>query len=206
METVLVLTTGGTIGSEAVDDIKRPPHFTDMPPEGTDLVCEALTTFFKTFSTRCLSLEPRDSKHIDLAYLEQMEETISAAPENKILITHGTDTLLKTVDFFFHRMASNANLKEKYLILTGSMVPLANGLLSDGYSNIEFALNCLAAPTSLQTHIGIVLCGYNTPNSTTGEWKPRFYPFVPGKYEKWYHPTDNRLNGLKYHPAWQSAD
>lgn len=54
---------------------------------------------------------------------------------DKILITHGTDTMVKTAEFLAH-----ANLSDKTIILTGAMVPYAFGTSSDGFFNLGSAL------------------------------------------------------------------
>ena len=54
--------------------------------------------------------------------------------EDKILITHGTDTMVDTA-----RILANANLN-KTIVLTGAMVPYAFGTSSDGFFNLGSAL------------------------------------------------------------------
>jgi L-asparaginase len=55
------------------------------------------------------------------------------ARENKILITHGTDTMTITADFL------NAHITNKTIVLTGAMVPYKFGS-SDGLFNLGSAL------------------------------------------------------------------
>lgn len=54
---------------------------------------------------------------------------------NKIIITHGTDTMVQTAE----RLAS-ANIENKTIVLTGAMVPYAFGSSSDGFFNLGSAL------------------------------------------------------------------
>ncbi len=54
---------------------------------------------------------------------------------NKILITHGTDTIVKTAAFL-----ASKNLKNKTIVLTGAMIPYAFGTSSDGFFNLGSAL------------------------------------------------------------------
>ena len=54
--------------------------------------------------------------------------------EDKILITHGTDTMVDTA-----RILAAANL-DKTIVLTGAMVPYAFGTSSDGFFNLGSAL------------------------------------------------------------------
>lgn len=53
---------------------------------------------------------------------------------DKIIITHGTDTIVETAHFL-----AKENL-EKTIILTGAMVPYAFGNSSDGFFNLGSAL------------------------------------------------------------------
>ncbi len=179
---ILVITTGGTIGALPYPDPKNPPEFSAMPPAGCDLVAVALTVFA---NTRSISLEPRDSKLIDEAYRLNIAGLIREVPETAILITHGTDTMLQTADFFFQRPVPG-----KTIILTGAMTPLANGFESDGYRNLAFALEQLAMPGL--SPVNIVLCDF----TADGEWQPRLYPYAPDRYEKFY-AEDGRYNRLR---------
>ncbi len=54
---------------------------------------------------------------------------------NKILITHGTDTMVKTAKFL-----ADADIKGKTIVITGAMVPYAFGTSSDGFFNLGSAL------------------------------------------------------------------
>jgi len=57
------------------------------------------------------------------------------SPHENIIITHGTDTMVKTAE----RIA-NAKIKGKTIVLTGAMVPYAFGTSSDGFFNLGSAL------------------------------------------------------------------
>jgi len=54
---------------------------------------------------------------------------------DKILITHGTDTMVKTAEYLAHQ-----DLAGKTIVLTGAMVPYAFGTSSDGFFNLGSAL------------------------------------------------------------------
>jgi L-asparaginase len=54
---------------------------------------------------------------------------------DKILITHGTDTIVKTA-----RYLATAGLKEQTIVLTGAMIPFAFSTSSDGFFNLGSAL------------------------------------------------------------------
>jgi len=56
-------------------------------------------------------------------------------PHQRILITHGTDTMVKTAGFL-----AKTDLGNKTIVLTGAMVPYAFGTSSDGFFNLGSAL------------------------------------------------------------------
>ena len=184
MTDILVLTTGGTIGALPYDDITHPPVVAPMPQDGRDFVREALIDpVFSFAKTRCVSVEPRDSKLIDDAYLEGLLKQVVTAPEDKILITYGTDRILRGATFFYGQCATNPALKNKTIVLTGAMIPISNGAGLDGYRNMEFALRFLQSAESVPGTF-IVLCDYENPDEESGAWNPRLYPHQPEAYEK----------------------
>lgn len=62
--------------------------------------------------------------------LEECEKTKSS----RIVITHGTDTMVETADFL-----AKQNL-EKTIVITGALIPYAFGSSSDGFFNLGSAL------------------------------------------------------------------
>lgn len=54
---------------------------------------------------------------------------------NKIIITHGTDTIVETA-----RLLAEADISNKTIVLTGAMIPIAFGTSSDGFFNLGSAL------------------------------------------------------------------
>jgi L-asparaginase/Glu-tRNA(Gln) amidotransferase subunit D len=179
---ILVVTTGGTIGSLPYEDPPHPPKYSKMPDAGIDFVRDALKCEpFCRVENRCISFEPRDSKNIDAEYLARLSKLIGNADETHILVAHGTDGILQSAEYFFQ----HTDLKDKSVVLTGAMVPLANGSISDGYRNIEFSMSQLSRP-DIGPGIFIVLCGFEDMNSDNGAWAPRLYPYQPHTYEKYY--------------------
>jgi L-asparaginase len=57
------------------------------------------------------------------------------AKTDKILITHGTDTMVKTASYLAEKKIEN-----KTIVLTGAMIPYAFGTSSDGFFNLGSAL------------------------------------------------------------------
>lgn len=54
---------------------------------------------------------------------------------DNIIITHGTDKMVDTATAL-----ANANIKDKTIVLTGAMIPIAFGTSSDGFFNLGSAL------------------------------------------------------------------
>ena len=187
---IVVITTGGTIGALPYQDPQRPPDVSSMPPKGRDLVRDALETTFVAHNTRCISLEPRDSKLIDESYRRNLLAVVEGAAEDSVLITHGTDTILKSGEYFYQQFSNSPHRKR--VILTGAMVPLANGRASDGHLNLAFSLDLLTRFTPTLTKISIVLCDFDE----SGAWNPRLYPYRPNQYAKFYD-SDGRYNRIR---------
>jgi len=53
----------------------------------------------------------------------------------RIIITHGTDTMVQTAEIL-----AKADISDKTIVLTGAMVPYAFGTSSDGFFNLGAAL------------------------------------------------------------------
>ena len=70
---------------------------------------------------------------------------------NRILITHGTDTMVDTARFL-----AEAGLEDKTIVLTGALIPYAFGTSSDGFFNLGSAV---AFVQSLPPGIYVVMNG-----------------------------------------------
>lgn len=188
---ILVITTGGTIGAMPYPDPARPPRITTMPPAGRDNVRDELARSFAHMPLRCLPWEARDSNLIDKTYRDGVLQAISGAGERAILVTHGTDTILQSADYFF-QAAQRGELTGKRLVLVGAMMPLANGAESDGYRNMAFALELLDRYAAGLPVVGIVLSDFDDAQN----WQPKLYPYHPGRYAK-YYDADGRYSRLR---------
>ena len=67
---------------------------------------------------------------------------------DKIIITHGTDTMAITAETL-----ANAKLTDKTIVLTGAMIPYAFGSSSDGFFNLGSSLAFVQALSS-----GVYVC------------------------------------------------
>ena len=123
----LVVVTGGTFDKE-YDEIKGVLHFrkTHLP--------EMLKLGRCRVQTRVLKLMMKDSLSITDADRRRILSACRKAPENRVIITHGTDTMVQTAVFLAQ------HLPGKTVVLTGAMRPYRVGS-SDGLFNLGSALS-----------------------------------------------------------------
>jgi L-asparaginase len=74
-------------------------------------------------------------------------------PESRILITHGTDTMVRTAEVLAHGIADKT--PDKTIVLTGAMIPYKFGS-SDGLFNLGSAL---AFAQTLPTGVYVAMNG-----------------------------------------------
>jgi L-asparaginase len=127
MEQIQVFVTGGTFDKE-YNFINGQLYFKDthLPSMFERGRC-TLDIDVKTLMM-VDSLEMTDD---DRAFILQ---TCMDDVSTKIIITHGTDTMVKTATYLAH-----ANI-HKTIVLTGAMIPYAFGTSSDGFFNLGSAL------------------------------------------------------------------
>lgn len=106
------------------------------------------------------SLQMSDAEREIIAY------NCSQTKSNKILITHGTDTMVETA-----KKISEYKL-DKTVIITGAMIPIAFGTSSDGFFNLGSAL---AFAQTLPHGVYIVM---------------------NGRYFDWFNVKKNRQTGF----------
>lgn len=174
--TLLVITTGGTIGANPYPDPANPPKDCTMP-SGRDLVREWIN---EHAVAEVVTLEHRDSKMIDEGYRSHLLSIASGSTAPAVIVSHGTDTITDTADF----IARNGH-GSKVIVLVGAMTPLSNGPDSDGYANLVKALEVAANEPS---GLFIVLSDWDE----AGRWAPRAYPHRPGAWRKHYDADGRR--------------
>lgn len=128
---IRILITGGTFDKE-YDEINgrlyfRDTHMAEMLRLGR---CRLKTEIRTVMMIDSLDMTDADRA----AILDQCRR----CPEDKIVITHGTDTMVETA----HVLA--AGVKDKTIVMTGAMVPYAFGS-SDGLFNLGSALSFVQA-------------------------------------------------------------
>lgn len=75
------------------------------------------------------SLDMSDAERAQIAY------SVEHSPQRRVVITHGSDTMVETAGYLAARP-----LVDKTVVLTGAMVPYAFGTSSDGFYNLGAAL------------------------------------------------------------------
>lgn len=81
-----------------------------------------------------------DSLDMTAADRQRIVEACRASEEHRLVVTHGTDTMVETA----RSLAADAALAAKTIVMTGAMVPYAFGS-SDGLFNLGSALSFVQA-------------------------------------------------------------
>jgi len=121
-------TTGGTIDKVYFDAMSE---YEVGPPQ----VLEMLRNANVTFETEVESILRKDSLELTDADRELIRQRIAADPCPRIVVTHGTDTLLETA-------RTLTGIPGKTIVLTGSMQP-ARFRDTDAVFNLGFALGAV---------------------------------------------------------------
>ncbi len=131
MERILVLVTGGTFDKEYEErDGSLSFRKTHVP--------EMLSLGRCRLPARVKTLMMVDSLDMKLEDRRRILEACRRAPEKRIVVTHGTDTMVETARLL------GQNLQGKTVVLTGAMVPYKFGS-SDGLFNLGSALSFVQA-------------------------------------------------------------
>jgi len=141
LEPILVLTTGGTI-DKVYFDAKSDYEV------GDSVVAELLQQANVREPFKVRSLLRKDSLEMTDADRALVRAAVLQAPEQRIIITHGTDTMTETA-------RALGTLRAKTVVLTGSLAP-ARFARSDATFNIGMAF---AAVQSLPAGVYIVMNG-----------------------------------------------
>ena len=145
---IAILTTGGTF-----DKI-----YFDANSEysiGEPCISSILDEGNVTSDYRVQSILKKDSLDITHSEREIIKKSVIECEEERIIITHGTDTMVETAKFL-------EDIKEKTIVLTGAMQP-ARFKKTDAIFNSGFAY---AAALSLENGVYIAMSGqiFNSNN------------------------------------------
>ena len=132
-EPILVLTTGGTIDKQYFDALSQ-YQITDS------IVSKLLETARVTLPFEIVELTRKDSLELDDSDRERIATTVREAPQRRIVITHGTDTMTRSA-------AALAGVTGKTIVFVGALAP-ARFAESDAAFNLgmAFATAQVASP------------------------------------------------------------
>ena len=123
-EPILVLTTGGTIDKNYFDKLSE---YKIVDSAIDDLLEEGRVTL----PFRVVELMRKDSLELTSEDRELLCDTARTAPESRIVVTHGTDTMTDTAKVL-------AGIEGKTVVLTGALSP-ARFAESDASFNLGMA-------------------------------------------------------------------
>jgi L-asparaginase len=132
---IRIVVTGGTFDKE-YNELDGTLYFKDTH------VTEMLRLGRSRVDVSVRTLMMVDSLDMTDADRERIVEECRSAPETRIVITHGTDTMVDTARAV--ATSADAALAGKTIVLTGAMVPYAFGS-SDGLFNLGSALSFVQA-------------------------------------------------------------
>ena len=161
---LLIITTGGTIDkSYGVGAKVRELSFSKDPS-----IIDILREVQSVFDYPVVRLMAKDSLDINDSDRATITAMCAAVPQNRVLITHGTDTMDKTAK------AIAAKVLKKTVVLTGAGQPaVMRG--SDANFNVGFALSAaLTAKPGVYIAMNAQLYTWNKcrKNPTTGMFEP----------------------------------
>jgi len=140
---ILVVTTGGTIDKQYFDALSEYQVADSM-------VATLLKTARVTHPVRVVELMRKDSLELTDEDRARIRAVIEEAPEQHIVVTHGTDTMVQTA-------AVLAGIGARTIVLAGALAP-ARFAESDAPFNLGMAFACVqvAAPGVYITMNGTV--------------------------------------------------
>ncbi len=130
-QTIHIIATGGTIDSKFY-----PPTESSKVKENSGIKDFLDLTINPHFSFFVEELCMLDSSKINNTILDDLIKSIEKSECDKILITHGTNTMTETLSYL------NQNIPQisKAIILTGSMIPLEGFTPTDAGFNLGYAI------------------------------------------------------------------
>lgn len=124
---ISIFVTGGTFDKE-YDEIHGKLYFKETHLQ------EILNLGRCTIPVNIITLMMIDSLQMTAGHRNRIMQSCLQCPDNRIIITHGTDTMVET-----GRVLAEAGI-EKTIVLTGAMIPYKFGS-SDGLFNMGCALS-----------------------------------------------------------------
>ena len=125
---ISIFTTGGTIDKVYFDEKSRFEI-------GATTVGEILYEAQASIEFDIVVLMEKDSLQLDDADRAAMRDAVAECPDERILVTHGTDTMTETADVL-------ATVEGKTVVLTGALSP-ARFRATDASFNVGMAIAAL---------------------------------------------------------------
>ena len=127
--TIQIFVTGGTF-DKRYDYLRGTltfgeTHVNDMLQRGRCTVPVEVRTL--------MMIDSLDMTEVDR---QTIGHNVARTPHERVVITHGSDTMVETAAFL-----AKLELSNKTIILTGAMVPYAFGTSSDGFFNLGSAIS-----------------------------------------------------------------
>lgn len=132
---IRILVTGGTFDKE-YNELNGTLYFKDTH------VQEMLRLGRSRVEVEVQTLLMMDSLDMTETHRASIVDACRVAPETRIVVTHGTDTMVDTARTI--ATSGDATIAAKTIVLTGAMVPYAFGS-SDGLFNLGSALSFVQA-------------------------------------------------------------
>lgn len=131
MSNIHFILTGGTIEKSYDPQTEKPEFRTgSIIPEYLQNIVKAYPQI--TIETVCQI----DSLQMTDDIRAQILKSIQSAPQDKIIIIHGTSTMQDTAKYLSKNLSNNS----KKIILTGAMIPMKEFAMSDGGFNLGYAM------------------------------------------------------------------
>jgi L-asparaginase len=158
--TIKIFATGGSIDKTYST---KSSDFVVADPQIDDILRDANVSI----AYEIVSLMKKDSLEITPADRQLIVEAVTAAPQQRIIITHGTDTMIDTAKAL-------TGIPDKVIVLTGAMQPAA-------FKHTDAAFNIGCAVIAVQTlpdGVYIVMNGkiFDPINSRKNIDRNRFEP------------------------------
>ena len=140
MSLIRIFTVGGTIDKIYFD---AKSSYEIGPPN----ITEVLSGLSLNLDYEVVSLMQKDSLEMTYADREAIRQAVTASPENEIVITHGTDTMVDTARVLH-------TIPNKTIVLTSALSPAL-------FKNSDAMFNIGAALTAAQTKLAGVYIAMN---------------------------------------------
>ena len=140
MSLIRIFTVGGTIDKIYFD---AKSSYEVGPPN----ITEVLSGLSLNLDYEVVSLMQKDSLEMTYADRDAIRQAVTASPENEIVITHGTDTMVDTARVLH-------TIPNKTIVLTDALSPAL-------FKNSDAMFNIGAALTAAQTKLAGVYIAMN---------------------------------------------